>query len=403
MSPSPTPNFDSLAAEGVRFSWALSHAPTTLPSHAAVFTGRDSHGHAVPRNGSALGADLPTLAERLRARGYDTAGVVGASVLGSKTGIDRGFERWHETYQVDRGRRQEALAEEVNAQALAELRRSRERPLFLFVHYFDAHAPYAAPEPWTRKFCDPRYTGPFDGGRSAMKRLMTDIRQRREAAADVAEARCRYLGELAYVDGQLGRLLAAVRPGAVVAVFADHGELLGEDRLNPLGHGGYADVRSIHVPLALRGPGVPAARVVERPARLMDLGATLLALAGDRSGLGEGVDLAEAWTGTAVEPAPASFAEASQPTKKAASEGWPNLPFHRSVVSEGLIYSRWPLGRRDGSLARLQAGEPPVDDASASARQRSLLDAWDAAAPALAVEPPDAETQAALEALGYSE
>lgn len=399
MSPSPTPSFDALAAQGVRYAWALAHAPTTLPSHAAVFTGRDSHGHAVPRNGSALGTELPTLAERFAALGYDTAGVAGASVLGAKTAIDRGFARWHEAYAINHGRRQEALASEVAERALDELRSARERPLFLFVHFFDAHAPYDAPAPWTRQHCDPAYAGSFDGSRAAMKRLMGELRKRTESAADVAEMRCRYLGELAYVDAQLGKLLAAARPGSIVAVFADHGELLGEDRLNPIGHGAYADLRAIHVPLAIRGPGVPAGSVVERPARLMDLGTTLLARAGDARGLGEGVDLAAGGAGEALP----SFAEASQPTKMAATEGWPNLPFHRSVVSEGMIFSRWPLGRRAGDLSRLAAGAPPVEDAAATERLRAKLAAWDAAAPAARGAEPDAATLEALEALGYSD
>ena len=60
-----TPTADRLAREGVRFGWAFAHAPTTLNSHVSIFTGRDPHGHHVPRNGFPMPQGMPTVATRL--------------------------------------------------------------------------------------------------------------------------------------------------------------------------------------------------------------------------------------------------------------------------------------------------------------------------------------------------
>ena len=77
-----TPNIDALAADGVRFTTAISPAPITLPSHASLLTGRDPPGHGVRNNGVfRLADDVPTVAEPLRAAGFATAALVSAFVL----------------------------------------------------------------------------------------------------------------------------------------------------------------------------------------------------------------------------------------------------------------------------------------------------------------------------------
>jgi hypothetical protein len=67
-----TPNLERWAKDSVRFDWAISTAPWTLPSHASMFTGRFPHeltaGFVTP-----LDDTYPTLAEVLASHGYDTA------------------------------------------------------------------------------------------------------------------------------------------------------------------------------------------------------------------------------------------------------------------------------------------------------------------------------------------
>ena len=87
-----TPNLDAMAAGGVRYAWAFAHAPTTLLSHSTVFTGLDPHELTIVRNGYPLGPSYETLAERLKADGFQTMAVLGSSSLARPMGVDRGFE-----------------------------------------------------------------------------------------------------------------------------------------------------------------------------------------------------------------------------------------------------------------------------------------------------------------------
>src|SRR6201999_3032195 len=100
---------------------------------------------------------------------------------------------------------------------------------FLWVHYYDPHSPYAPP----REFADGSL----------------------------------YAGEIAYMDRQIGRLLAGL-PGdparRVVAAVGDHGEALGEH--GERSHGIFLYRATLEVPLLLAGPGIPACRVVQEPA-----------------------------------------------------------------------------------------------------------------------------------------
>ncbi|MBM4390190.1 MAG: sulfatase-like hydrolase/transferase [Deltaproteobacteria bacterium] len=391
--PPVTPNLSALAARGARFEMALAHAPTTLSSHAAVFTGTDGHGHGVVRNGWPLGPALPTLAAEMRARGYATSGVVGASVLARSTGISRGFDRWDDEVRIDRGPRHEAPAADVTDRALRAVQRADpSQPLLLFVHYFDAHAPYSAPEPYTRRYADPAYSGFLDGSKAAMKEAIQRSRADTLAPADLDEARARYLGEVAYVDHELGRLLAGLRARpTTIVVFGDHGETLGEDPLNPFGHGGDVEPWALRVPLIVTGPGVEPGHVVSRQVRLQDIGATLLGRP-----LGDGVSLFD----TRARPA---FAEASQPEELAASEGWPNLPFERGVYQQPHLFTRFPAIDQPGQLYTVtRSAIQPVDDPAARSALAALLDAWDARAPGVTRPDADAATREALEALGYA-
>lgn len=389
-----TPTLDALAAAGARFELALAHAPTTLSSHAAVFTGQDGHGHGVVRNGYPLDASALTLAEVFRDRGYDTRGVVGASVLDARHGIAQGFRHWDDRVELDRGPRHESLAREVTDRALRQLSAAEEdKPLLLFVHYFDAHAPYAAPEPYTRRWGNPAYDGPFDGSKGATRDAIERARTTGLPEADLAEARARYLGEVAYVDAELGRLLAGIdrtRP-RVVVVFGDHGETLGDDPLNAFGHGGDVDVWAARVPLIVAGPNVSPGQVVSRQVRLQDVATTLLG-----APLGDGRSLFD------EAPRP-SFIEASQPEDRASTTGWPNLPFERAVYLDGLQLQRFPLTGRPQSVYAVAGGEQsPLAAHPREAELAALLDAWDAGAPSVAVPATDPEVTEALEALGYA-
>jgi arylsulfatase A-like enzyme/Flp pilus assembly protein TadD len=246
-----TPSLDALAARGARYARAVSPTPLTLPSHCSLLTGLDPLGHGVHDNGTAsLPAGLPTLATALAANGYATAAFVASRVLDKRFGLDRGFATYDDRMAAERiGEygypERDAAAVTTAALAWAAARPSG-RPYFLWVHYYDPHAPYAAPG------------GDAAGGPAA-----------------------RYAAEVAYMDREIGRLLkglAAAGGRTVVAAVGDHGEMLGEH--GEAGHGVFLYRAALEVPLVISGPGVPPGTVWPGTVGTRGLASTLLRLLG---------------------------------------------------------------------------------------------------------------------------
>ena len=183
--------------------------PLTLPAHSSLMTGTFPGWHGVRDNGGFyLDDDQLTLAEILRDRGFRTGGFVGAFVLDRRWGIAQGFDRYFDDFDLDKfaerggdGHRFSGRDPRSSTARSSGCRRSRSRPFFAWVHLYDAHTPYEAPEPFQSRF--PRTS---DGA---------------------------YDAEIASVDAQVGRLLDALRADGrlddtLVVVVADHGEMLGE-------------------------------------------------------------------------------------------------------------------------------------------------------------------------------
>src|SRR5947209_16002589 len=145
-----TPAIDALAADGILFERAYSHAPQTLPAHASLLSGRLPFETGVRDNvGFAVKPGERLLPQMLRERGYTTGGVVSAYVLRKETGISQGFDFFdgempasspEQTIgQVQRdGGESEAIAERW-------LDQQRSQRVFLFLHLYEPHKPYAPP------------------------------------------------------------------------------------------------------------------------------------------------------------------------------------------------------------------------------------------------------------------
>ena len=87
-----SPNLDAIAAQSTRFTQAVAAAQWTVPSHASMFTGLYPSEHTMVQSYSVLPPDLPTLAERLEASGYYTAGFCNNPLVGViNNGLRRGF------------------------------------------------------------------------------------------------------------------------------------------------------------------------------------------------------------------------------------------------------------------------------------------------------------------------
>lgn len=247
-----TPAMDGLAGTGVLFSRAFAHTVMTLPSHANILLGAAPPYHGVHDNANFVVPEgIPSLAEIFKAEGYATAAFIGAYPLDRRFGLDRGFDVYDDDYGAqDFGRREfvERPAADVVGRASAWLR-DRTRPWFLWIHCFDPHAPYVAPEPFAAEYAG----SPYDG-------------------------------EVAYVDRTLGGLFADLRTSGafehtMIVLTGDHGESLGEH--GEATHGCYAYDPTLRVPLIIAAPGIAPGRT-DAVVSHVDIFPTLCDLAGVR-------------------------------------------------------------------------------------------------------------------------
>ncbi|MFO0981351.1 MAG: sulfatase [Planctomycetota bacterium] len=254
-----SPSTDALAAESEVFEHAISPSSWTLPAHASLFTGKlpTAHGAEYAKNGPLLlAAALPdedlgeyrargldrgevTLAERLRQAGYATHAVVAGPWLKRVFGLDAGFATYDDQgINHVNGR----PANEVTDAAIAWLRQQASQPFFLFLNYYDAHAPYLPPPAAKERFFDP---------------LPAAAKQDSMQAANAL-----YDAEIWFADQHVGRLFAFLKEtgrwdDTLIVVTADHGDLLGEH--GRFGHGRSVTQAEIHVPLIIKQPRSRAA------------------------------------------------------------------------------------------------------------------------------------------------
>jgi arylsulfatase len=276
-----TPTLDRLAAEGVRFTHAYSQSDHTNPSHTTILTGMYPRSHSVTSNRAALPLEVVNIPERLREQGYQTMGAVSSYHLGPDWQMDQGFDDY---YSITWERRQGGQTTEVALEWLIE---KRQEPFFMWVHYFDPHAPYLPPYPYNVLYqADPAYT-PYRKPTSELQQPYNWVDRYGDWPAwaeDVAEVITQYDGAIQYADLQVNRLLTYLdehdlSDNTIVIVTADHGEGFGEHGVAYDHYGLYEEV--VHVPLIIRAPGrLPAAQVVDELVGHIDLGPTLFGLLG---------------------------------------------------------------------------------------------------------------------------
>lgn len=334
--PRPTsPFLDQLASQGALFENAHATSPWTLPSHISLFTGLYPSQHGVMFEDLALPADLPTLAEALRARDFATAGIASAIFLGPRFGLSRGFDHYvviPTRAKGDVSATSLATTDRVSAGGLEWLAAQRGRPFFLFLHYFDVHSDYR-PEPRFAALFDRPYQGSADGTSRQLRAFL-----RREIAFnadDLAHLVDLYDAEIRQVDQALEALFDELRERGdlaqtIVVVTSDHGEEFFD-------HGGVFHGRTqyqemLRVPLIFVGPGIPHGLRIDQPVSLIDLAPTLLTLLGAPVPPSvSGRDLAPLW--------------------KARGDRWPerNLFAEANIIKEGadpkraILRGRWKL------------------------------------------------------------
>jgi len=316
-----TPVLNAMAQKGVLFASAFTASPSTLPGHSSIFTGLYPYHHGARANGTfRLESPQTTLAEILKQQGYNTCAAISAYVLDSRFGIGQGFDEFND--DLSKGVRwaphmfRERPAEYTNdvifkwldEHAPKPAAKDPGSPFFVWVHYFDAHAPYMPAEPFRSRYASHLYDG-----------------------------------EIAYVDKNIGKLLAkledlGVRDNTLIVVAGDHGEGLGEHGEQT--HSLLTYDATLHTPLIFHSPKLmPSGHVVRKVVSNVDIVPTILDLLGVESSLKfDGVSLAKD------------------------SQDWPNGIYFETIST--LTMHGWaPLfGIRNNNFKYIHAPTPEIYD-----------------------------------------
>jgi predicted AlkP superfamily pyrophosphatase or phosphodiesterase len=272
-----SPFMDRLAREGMIFKHAVTPIPSTAASHTSILTGLHPLTHQVTSNADPLSDKVRSIAEIMKQNGYYTMGTVAVVFLSSKYNFSKGFDsfsdHWEET--PEKSTSFERFAPAVNESLFKQIEaflaspEDKNKPLFIWVHYYDPHWPYRdipgisfkAPPPENKHA---KYIDRYD------KEIRYTDRH--------IEALHRLLEE----KGLAGHLLTCIT--------ADHGEEFGEHE-NANGHADFYS-EDTFVPLILHGRGIPANKTVEKYVSTMDIPVTLLKAANLAfDGPTEGMDL----------------------------------------------------------------------------------------------------------------
>lgn len=282
-----SPVVADLARDGGFVPGAEAPASWTVPSHAAMFTGRLPRAVGLGQSpGGSVAGVRARLAEQhqrllpevLRGSGYVTAGASCNAWISPAGGWDLGFDeftlvpsrrarpsrgdwrrtaRWlHQAVvaEIDDGAREveHALVDWLSRWDGAD-------PFFWFVNLVECHAPYLPPRPWTDLSVLERVRAAVDNHRyqsyEAVVRQNVQGLQVPPAAMD--RMRHLYGRAIGLLDAWLGRVLShlearGVLDDTVVLVTSDHGEHFGEG--GRLGHALSLSNQLLRVPVVARGP-----------------------------------------------------------------------------------------------------------------------------------------------------
>ena len=430
------------------FDRAVGDGIWTSPSHASMFTGLPVRAHGMGRTTVQLSPLFPTVAEKLAKAGYTTASFSNNPLIGSGSGLARGFstqripsrlaalgcpaaEIWIHRFgwrpilpwwSRDQGA---ATTNHLVAGWLSEHAESG-APLFLFINYMEAHLPWDIPERQRMRFLDDEGAA---RSRALRHRVFGDLelalnqRVAREGQGFLSEGdrevlRRLYDGTLYYLDARVAELLGSFQAhglleNTLVIVSSDHGEYLGNHDLWSHLYRSYEDLT--HVVLAVRDPAAPGHRRHDGLVQLSDLHHTvLLRTLGAESGADASRDLLTAPPGPRI-----AISEAGAIGARSGTEGntfrMPDTPRGRRLAQPELAIrsGRFKLLQPESGAAEL------YDLRSDPTEQRNILGQHGAVAveltrelrrferrvkpyqPSLGDLQPTPELQRALRELGY--
>jgi len=382
-----SPNLDRFAARALVFDDCVCEVPLTGPSFGSMLTSLYPRMTGTTRNGLRMPDHIVSIAQVFSGAGHQTLCTQSNWTLKAKlSGLDRGFEVYDDDFHKKRWGfiKPERYADEVTDVALEQLAaRDTDRPFFAWIHYSDPHAPYRFHKAF-RPSGAPRF---WDNNKN--------------------KATAKYDSEVAFADHHIGRLLEALPDQNTFILFvADHGESLYEH--DYLGHGRRIYQTGLHIPLMIAGPGIKPGRTAS-PARAIDIGASLLALAGLDPAKGMlGRDLLD---GAGPSPRPRVV--------ETYGGAVPKLPGARALMADrppqrqGVLLEGWKLILDEIGRAELfNVAQDPMEETNLAAQMparvselRDLVNSWDqayrrASADAASLSEDDLD---ALRSLGYLE
>ncbi|TNE88781.1 MAG: hypothetical protein EP330_13400 [Deltaproteobacteria bacterium] len=275
-----SPWMDEVAGDGVVFENALSTSSWTVPGASSTLFSAYPWQLAI-RESTRAGSDRPvlpaeatSLASVFQQHGYRTLAFVANGHLSAARGYSRGFDVFANVGFVDRDPLHEVI--EPHLDGLGK----RDEPVFVWVHLFDPHEPYAnggrRAADWSpgirERLGEPRMDEMLMTGLRADPRFVG-------GGPGLADLQTFYDGEIGAADEYLRGLAHAMHVGDedILVLASDHGEEFREH--GGLGHHGPLWRETTRVPLIVRAPGLAPARRDE-VVSLVDVAPTLVALTG---------------------------------------------------------------------------------------------------------------------------
>jgi arylsulfatase A-like enzyme len=290
--PEPTsPTIDRLAKQGLRFDRAYSTTSWTLPSHAALFSGLDDLSHGANHALAPLPSRVVTLAEALGEHGVRSTGFFAGPFLHPTYGLGQGFDDYIDSTSYGWKAKGDNLARAPHDASHADVtnpilidrvrawlsglaldERDSDSPerRFVFIHMWDVHYDYIAPESYVEIF-DPDYRGTLQGTDFLDNPAIHPGMPRR----DYEHLLALYDAEIRFTDDTLGALLdafdaAGLLDRSAVIVTADHGEEFLEH--GQRGHALTLFEEVLRVPMVLWIPGAtPIRSVSDEVVSLIDI------------------------------------------------------------------------------------------------------------------------------------
>lgn len=299
-----TPNIDRLAARGTRFHNTYTPSPVCLPGRTAVWSGRHVHHSRAWHNGCGTDSDADTFLPRLEAGGYTVHRIGRDDRFHDEHSFANRFTAWirESGVTLKRGRPPTPILEEDAGERvrnvdwkhtdqairfLDERSSTDPQPFFLSLGYINPHpgGGYRTSRFYSDQIQREAVTLPPDAPEThpAMKAMQMGKNMDRTFDAEtIRDIRWHYLGMIAEIDNQVGKVLDTLErnglaDSTVVIFFSDHGDMQME-------HGQWRKScmyeASGRVPLILAGPGFQAGEVRQDLASIIDLYPTLLELGG---------------------------------------------------------------------------------------------------------------------------